>query len=71
MDEVREMLADFEAACEEGNEEACEDLEVMLSELEEREGGCDKEREEDESNEEEDREDESEEDESEEDDSEE
>ena len=66
---VREMLADFEAACEEGNEEACEDLEVMLSELEEREGGCDKEREEDESNEEEDREDESEEDESEEDDS--
>ena len=68
---VREMLADFEAACEEGNEEACEDLEVMLSELEEREGGCDKEREEDESNEEEDREDESEEDESEEDDSEE
>ena len=55
------QLADFEAACEEGNEEACEDLEVMLSELEEREGGCDKEREEDESNEEEDREDESEE----------
>ena len=69
---VREMLADFEAACEEGNEEACEDLEVMLSELEEREGGCDKEREEeDESNEEEDREDESEEDDSNEDESEE
>ena len=64
------MLADFEADCEEGNEETCEDLEVMLSELEEREGGCDKEREEDESNEE-DREDESEEDESEEDESEE
>ena len=45
---VREMLAELEAACDEGNEEACEGLEVMLAELEEREGDCDKERDDDE-----------------------
>ena len=45
---VREMLAELEAACGEGNEEACEGLEVMLAELEEIEGDCDKERDEEE-----------------------
>ena len=67
---VREMIEELEIACEEeGNEEACEEFEAMMvhiEEIEEKEGGCDKERddEEDESDEEEDwdEEDESEED---------
>ena len=52
---VREMLEELEYACEEeGNEEACAELEEMIAQFEEREGECDKERddEEDESDEE-------------------
>ena len=42
---VREMLEELEHACEEeGNEEACAELEAMVAEFEEREGECDKER---------------------------
>ena len=64
---VREMLAELEYACEEeNNEEACAELEEMFAEFEEREGECDKERddEEDESEQEESEEDETDEDES-------
>ena len=51
---VREMLEELEYACEEENdEEACTELEEMVAEFEEREGGeCDKERDDDESDEE-------------------
>jgi nucleoside-diphosphate-sugar epimerase len=35
---VREMLAELEAACDEGNEEACAELEEIITEFEEREG---------------------------------
>jgi hypothetical protein len=58
---VREILEELEYACEEeGDEEACAELEEMIAEFEEREGDCDKERddEEDEANEEEDESDE-------------
>ena len=42
---VREMLEELEYACEEeGNEEACAELEEVIAEFEEREGECDKER---------------------------
>ena len=55
---VREMIEELEIACEEeGNEEACEEFEAMMThieEIEEKEGGCDKEREEEESDESED-----------------
>ena len=57
---VREMLEELEHACEEENdEEACAELEEMVAEFEEREGGeCDKERddEEDDASDEEDNE---------------
>ena len=72
---VREMLEELEYACEEeGNEEACAELEEVIAEFEEREGECDKERddEEDEESDEEENweeEDESDEDESDEDES--
>jgi hypothetical protein len=58
---VREVLEELEYACEEeGDEEACTELEEMIAEFEEREGECDEERddEEDEANEEEDESDE-------------
>ena len=46
---VREMLEELEHACEEeGNEEACAELEEMIAQFEEREGECDKERDDDE-----------------------
>ena len=49
---VREMLEELEYACEEeGNEEACAELEEMIAEFEKREGDCDKERDDDESDE--------------------
>ena len=50
---VREMLEELEHACEEENdEEACAELEEMVAEFEEREGGeCDKERDDDEDDE--------------------
>jgi hypothetical protein len=35
---VREILAELEAACDEGNEEACAELEEIITEFEEREG---------------------------------
>ena len=41
---VREIIEDLEIACNENDEEACEELEAMLAELEEKEGSCDKER---------------------------
>lgn len=44
---VRELLAELKTACDEGNEEACEGLEVMLTELEERDE-CDDVRDDDE-----------------------
>ena len=50
---VREIIEDLEIACNENDEEACEELEAMLAELEEKEGSCDKERDDDESDEEE------------------
>ena len=72
---VRDMIEELEVACEdENNEEACEELQAVVAELEEKEGGCDKERDDqeneesedvDESEEEETDEDESEQDESE------
>jgi len=71
---VREIIEELEYACEEENdEEACAELEEMFAEFEEREGECDKERddEEDESEQEESEEDETDEDESNEEDSEE
>ena len=71
---VREILEELEYACDEENdEEACAELEEMLAEFEEREGECDKERddEEDESEQEESEDDETDEDESNEDESEE
>ena len=71
---VREILEELEYACDEENdEEACAELEEMLAEFEEREGECDKERddEEDESEQEESEDDETDEDESNEEDSEE
>ena len=51
---VREMLAELETACDEGNEEACAELEEIITAFEDREGECDEERddEEDETNEE-------------------
>ena len=49
---VREIIEDLEIACNENDEEACEELEAMLAELEEKEGSCDKERDDDESDEE-------------------
>ena len=59
---VREMIEELEIACEEeGNEEACEEFEAMMThieEIEEKEGGCDKEREEEEESEDGDREEE-------------
>ena len=58
---VREVLEELEYACEEeGDEEACVELEEMIAEFEEREDECDEERddEEDETNEEEDESDE-------------
>jgi hypothetical protein len=64
---VREIIEELEYACEEENdEEACAGLEEMFAEFEEREGECDKERddEEDESEQEESEEDETDEDES-------
>ena len=64
---VREIIEELEYACEEENdEEACAELEEMFAEFEEREGECDKERddEEDESEQEESEEDETDEDES-------
>ena len=45
---VREIIEDLEIACNENDEEACEELEAMLAELEEKEGSCDKERDDDE-----------------------
>ena len=71
---VRELMEELEYACEEENdEEACAELEEMFAEFEEREGECDKERddEEDESEQEESDDDETDEDESNEEDSEE
>ena len=50
---VREIIEDLEIACNEDDEEACEELEAMLAELEEKEGSCDKERDNDEHDEEE------------------
>ena len=50
---VREIIEDLEIACNENDEEACEELEAMLAELEEKEGSCDKERDDDGSDEEE------------------
>ena len=64
---VREIIEELEYACEEENdEEACAELEELFAEFEEREGECDKERddEEDESEQEESEEDETDEDES-------
>ena len=58
---VREMLAELETACDDGNEEACAELEEIITEFEEREGEaeyCDDD-EEDESGEDETDEDES------------
>lgn len=56
---VREILEELEYACEEeGNEEACVELEEMIAEFEEREGDCNKERDDDESDEEDNHEDE-------------
>ena len=52
---VREIMEELGHACEEGNEEACAELEGMFAEveeIEEKEGGCDKEREEEEESEE-------------------
>jgi len=57
---VREIIEDLEIACNENDEEACEELEAMLAELEEKEGSCDKERDDDESDEEDQDEDDSE-----------
>ena len=59
---VREIIEDLEIACNENDEEACEELEAMLAELEEKEGSCDKERDDDESDEEDQDEDDSEDD---------
>ena len=52
---VREIIEDLEIACNEDDEEACEELEVMLAELEEKEGSCDKERDNDEHDEDDER----------------
>ena len=49
---VREIIEDLEIACNENDEEACEELEAMLAELEEKEGSCGKERDDGESDEE-------------------
>ena len=52
---VREIIGDLEIACNEDDEEACEELEAMLAELEEKEGSCDKERDNDEHDEDDER----------------
>ena len=52
---VREIIEDLEIACNEDDEEACEELEAMLAELEEKEGSCDKERDNDEHDEDDER----------------
>ena len=50
---VRVMLAELEYACEEeNNEEACAELEEIVAEFEEREGECNKERDDEEENDE-------------------
>ena len=54
---VREIIEDLEIACNENDEEACEELEAMLAELEEKEGSCDKERDDDEHDEDDERDD--------------
>ena len=54
---VREIIEDLEIACNENDEEACEELEAMLAELEEKEGSCDKERDHDEHDEDDERDD--------------
>ena len=53
---VREIMEELGNACEEGNEEACVELEEMFAEVEEKEGGCDKERDDEEKDESEDEE---------------
>ena len=52
---VREIIGDLEIACNEDDEEACDELEAMLAELEEKEGSCDKERDNDEHDEDDER----------------
>ena len=54
---VREIIEDLEIACNENDEEACEELEAMLAELEEKEGSCDKERDDEEHDEDDERDD--------------
>jgi hypothetical protein len=50
---VRAMLEELEYACEEeNNEEACAELEEIVAEFEEREGECNKERDDEEENDE-------------------
>ena len=51
---VREIMEELGNACEEGNEEACVELEEMFAEVEEKEGSCDKERDDEEKDESED-----------------
>ena len=53
---VREIMEELGNACEEGNEEACVELEEMFAEVEEKEGSCDKERDDEEKDESEDEE---------------
>ena len=53
---VREIMEELGNACEEGNEEECVELEEMFAEVEEKEGGCDKERDDEEKDESEDEE---------------